>query len=1250
MGFLKQIEVENFKSWRGEQVIGPFKRFNCIIGTNGSGKSNVMDALSFAMGERAASLRVKHTRDLIHGAHIGKPVSDTASVAMRYCDDHGEETVFCRRIVGHSSEYYVNGLQVTLAKYTERLEDIGIVTKSRNCLVFQGAVESIAMKDPKERTKIFERISQSREYAEDYEKKKEALQKAKEDTQFHFNKKRSAIVERKQVSQDKIEAQKYQGLLDDLNQSRLQLSLFELYYNEKSISAFSDALREKQQVVAAKNQDLERWEQTVKGHKKENGRLTRELQHIQEEIRAQEQILSQPQSQYIKAKVNTSHHMKKAEKLRAALQKGLRQRAMKEEELAEGRREIANLDRAWKSCERQIQEEGVSLRRDIQLDAYQQYKELKELARRQGAVLSQQVEKLHREVMAESEKKAFDQCKKKELETDIRTSQSQLEDLTLRTEKLEEYTKSCKASLEEYRQQEKSLSEELQSGRQRTEEVNEELGQVLEELSTARLDSQESRRQQQRKEALEMLRRQYPEAVYGRLVDLCSPVHKKYQLAVTKVFGHYMNAIVVASDKVARDCMGFLKQERATRETFLPIDYLQVSPLNERLRNVRGARMVMDVVQWHSEAAASQLRTVVQFVCGNALVCETIQEARRIAYDGPERLMTVALDGTMFAKSGVISGGSSDLRNKARRWDEKDMTQLKERKEKLTAEMRGLMKLKRKESELKQIQIQAQGAQTRLKYSTAELDNLRKKNIHNCQADISRMESELANVESRIQMQEESVTVQDAQMRSTRDQIDQMEDLVFAEFCAEIGILNIREYEEENLKHQTELDKKRLEFESQHTRLSAQLQYEQDQLDQQKKKLDKLEETIAKEEKAVADQRKEEEKLLEAVEESQTKLLELKNHLLLTKSQVADAKAELDQKTQSLQETSRELVKLQRGVISVETALEQKRLAKHNLLLACEIQGLSITLLSGSLPDIGQLQLDVESQSTSATMDIYEREAQLVIDYSDLGRQLMNLQTEEEVEAQLERMRESVSSIDAVLQRTTAPNLKALQKMREVKDMYQDVVAGFEASTRAARKCNHEFEEVKAKRFRLFNRCFEHVVIEIDQIYKRLCRNTSAQAILSAENPDEPYLGGIIYTCVAPGKRFMAMDNLSGGEKAVAALALIFAIHSYRPAPFFVLDEVDAALDNTNIGKVTSFIKEESSNMQIIVISLKEEFFSRADALLGVFSGFEECMFSRMVTVDLRPYPLNQEDNGTQQETDAREDGRPDSGGPNSAP
>ncbi|TKS73919.1 Structural maintenance of chromosomes protein 1B [Collichthys lucidus] len=1198
MGYLKQIEIENFKSWRGKQVIGPFMQFNCIIGTNGSGKSNVMDAVSFAIGERAASLRVKHLRDLIHGAHIGKPVVSTARVAMRYCDHDDEETVFCRTIIGDSSEYRVNGTHVSLAKYTEELQKIGILTKARNCLVFQGAVESIALKDPKERTKMFESISQSKEYAALYDKRKEALMKAKEDTQFHFNQKKSATVERKQVHQEKIEAQRYQALVDELHQNRLQLYLAKLYYNEKGTGVLSDALREKQQAAAAMNSKLVDGEQIVKTIKKERGRLTREQLHMEKELRAQEQIQSQCRSQYVKAKVNTSHHMKKAEEVRDALRKSQKLMAIKEQELAEGRQELTELERTWRNYEKQEKGKGGSMGRDIELDEEQleQYKELKELVRRQGAVLAQQADKLHWEVRADYEKMAFDQRRKKEVEAAIRNNQTQLEELTSRAEKLEEYTKNSTLTLEEYRQQEERLTAELQHGRQRIEEVNQELGQVLEELGNARLDSQENSWQKQRKEHLEKLRRLYPETVYGRLSDLCSPIHKKYQLAVTKVFGRYMNAIVVATEKVARDCIYFTKEERADRETFLPIDYLDVPPLNERLREVPGAKMLVDVIQVN--AGAAHLRKVVQFVCGNTLVCETMKEARSVAFDSQKRIKTVSLDGTMFAKSGVISGGSSDLRGKAHCWDEKAMTKLKQRKDQLTAELHDLMKLKRKESDLKQIIAQAQGTKTRLKYSKTELENLRKKSILKCQVDISRMESELANLDSQIRMQQESVEAKDAEMKTIRDQINQMEDLVFFDFCAIIGVDSIRMYEQEYLKQQTELDRKRLEFESQCAHLNAQLEYEQNQLEQQKKKLHKMEETIDKEERIVAEQRKDEHMLLTAVEEGQNKLLELKNQLLSKNSQVAAAKVELDQKTQSIQEINKELVKLQWEVMSAETALEQKRLARHNLLLDCKVQSLPITLLSGSLNEISEVQLDAESESTSATVDIYEREAQLVIDYSHLEAEL----------------RESVSSVKAVLQQTSAPNLKALEKMMEVKDKLQGVTEAFDVSTRAARKCSQEFEQVKSKRVHLFSRCFEHVSVVIDQIYKRLCRNSSAQAILSAENPDEPYLGGINYNCVAPGKRFMSMDNLSGGEKAIAALALVFAIHSFRPAPFFILDEVDAALDNTNISKVTSFIREESrNNMQIIVISLKEEFFS-----------------NRILTLDLRPYPLVEDDNERQ--------------------
>ncbi|KAM4573899.1 structural maintenance of chromosomes protein 1B [Odontesthes bonariensis] len=1241
MGYLKQIDIENFKSWRGKKVIGPFMQFNCIIGPNGSGKSNVMDAMSFAMGERAASLRVKHLRDLIHGAHIGQPVSSSARVAMRYCSDEDRETVFCRTITGDSSEYRINGVHVAFATYIEELEKIGIVTKAQNCLVFQGAVESIALKDPKERTKMLECISQSKQYAAEYHKKKEALLKAKEDTQFHFNKKKSATVERKQVSQEKIEAQRYQALIDDLHQHHLQLSLAELYHNERGISAISDTLKKRQHAAAAKNNKLVNWEQTVKAHKKEHGRLSREQQHIDKEIRGQEHILSQSRSQYIKAKVNTTHHTKKAEEIHHALRKSRKLLVNKEQDLAEGRQEKAELERTWKNYEKKVQAEGTAGGRDIELDKDQleQYKELKELARKQGAVLSQQAEKLHWEVRVDCEKMAFDQRRKKEVEIGIRNSQSHLEDLTSRAEKLEEYTKTCKSCLEDYRQREESLSAELQHVSQRSQEVNQELGQVMEELGNARLDSHESKRQLRRRELLEKLCRLYPEAVYGRLSDLCSPIHKKYQLAVTKLFGSNMNAIVVTSEKVARDCISFIKEERAEPETFLPIDYLVVHPLNERLREIPSAKMVVDVVQVNAATGAAQLRKAVQYVCGNALVCETIKDARSVAFDREERLRTVTLDGTLFKTSGVISGGSSYLRTKARCWDEKEVLQLKERKDRLIAELRDLMRLKRKESDLKQTVAEAQGAQTRLKYSKTDLENLQKKTIPRCQAEISRLESELANLDYQIQMQQESLEAKNEEMKKIRHQIDQMEDLVFSDFCADIGVDTIREYEQEHLKQQSELDKKRLEFESQCARLNAQLEYEENQLEKERKKLRKMEDAISEEERTMVERMEDEKKLLDAVLEGENKLQELKNQLLSKKSQVAAVKAELDRNTQTLQDIDNELVKLQREVMSTETALEQKRLARHNFLLACKIQDLPIILLSGSLNEISEVQLDTESESTSATMNIYEREAQLVIDYSELDSEFRNLQNEKEIKAHLEKLKESVSSLEGVLHRTTAPNLKAVEKMREVKDKLQGVMEAFDASTRAARKCSQEFEKVKAQRFHLFSRCFEHVSVVIDQLYKRICRNSSAQAILSAENADEPYLGGINYNCVAPGKRFMSMDNLSGGEKAIAALALLFAIHSYRPAPFFILDEVDAALDNTNIGKVTSFIREESrQNMQIIVISLKEEFFSKADALQGVFSDFDGCMFSRILTLDLSPYPLVEEDTGKQDDRVTRAD------------
>ncbi|XP_061214887.1 structural maintenance of chromosomes protein 1B isoform X3 [Neopsephotus bourkii] len=1153
MGYLKLLVMKDFKSWRGQQVIGPFMKFNCIIGPNGSGKSNIMDAVSFVICEKTSNLRVKSVRELIHGAHVGRPVSSTASVQMVYCEEDGEEKTFSRVIRGNCSEFLFNNKSISRSAYISELEKIGILVKARNCLIFQGTVESIAVKKPRERTQLFEQISNSWEYAEDYERKKKKMQKAEEDAQFNYNKKKSIAAERKQAKIEKEEAEHYQTLVKELDEEKIELQLFRLYHNEKNICFLKKCLDEKHMEASLKKESLSTAEDAFTAKKKRLGVLNRDQQNMERELKTLEASLIQQRPLYIKAKENTSYQIKKVEMSKKLLRDKEKSCDKEKQNIKELETELNDIEKAWRAFEKKA-EEILQRAADIELEESQleHYKELKEIARKKVATLNQQLKKLRWEQKADEERLKLNWRKKKEVE-------------------------------------------------------------------------------------------------FGRLIDLCHPIHKKYQLAVTKVFSKYMTAIVVATEKTAKDCIRFLKQERAEPETFLALDYLDVKPINEKLREIKGAKMMVDVVQ----TPFAPLKKVIQFVSGNGLVCETVKEAKQIAFDGPVRLKTVALDGTLFLKSGVISGGSSDLRFKARCWDDKEMNTMKERRDSLINELKDLMKIKRKEADLKQLYAQCRGTQTRLKYSQSELELIKKKHLANLYTEKSKLESELVNIESQHDMLKEGVARRKEKIEEFQKKIDEVEDSVFQEFCEEIGIENIRVYEQERVRQQEEIDKKRLEFENQKTRLNIQLEYNRDHLQKLTNTISKLRETVRKDEAEITGLQKDEEKLLKKVNEIMEEWQQFKDRLSAHKSEVIKAQNEVEEFRKTLLTLNREATKLQKEATTIEAALEAKRLRRHNMLLECKVQDLKIKFLSGLLDDISEVELGPETEDTQTTSSIYEREEAIQIDYSSLAEDLKDLDTDKDIQDHLNQMQQEIKSKESTLMKTAAPNLRAVEKLQVARDKFQESRDAFETSRKEARIRRQEFEQVKRRRYELFSRCFEHASVAIDQIYKKLCRNSSAQAFLSPENPEEPYLEGIGFNCVAPGKRFMPMDSLSGGEKSVAALALVFAVHSFRPAPFFVLDEIDAALDNTNIDKViekndavcselihiedlsilpvSSFIREQAhEQLQMIVISLKEEFYSKADALIGVCPEHDDIMVSRVLTLDLTEYADTDDQEGTE--------------------
>ncbi|XP_067302075.1 structural maintenance of chromosomes protein 1A [Pseudorasbora parva] len=1224
MGYLKLIEIENFKSYKGRQIIGPFHKFTAIIGPNGSGKSNLMDAISFVLAEKTSNLRVKTLKDLIHGAPVGKPAANRAFVSMMYCEDNGDECTFTRAIIGSSSEYRINNKVVGLSEYSEELEKLGILIKARNFLVFQGAVESIAMKNPKERTALFEEISRSGELAQEYDRRKKEMVKAEEDTQFNYHRKKNIAAERKEAKQEKEEAERYQRLKDEVVRAHVQLQLFKLYHNEAEIEKLNRELSQRNREIEKDRKKMDHVEEELKEKKKELGRMMRDQQNVEKEIKEKDAELNQKRPQYIKAKENTAHKIKKLEVARKSLQNAQKMYKKRKADIEELDREQGAVEMARQEFEERMEEEAQSQGQDLTLEENQvkQYHRLKEEASKRAATLAQELEKFNRDQKADQDRLDLEERKKIETEAKIKQKIREIEENQKRIEKLEDYIATSRQSLDEQKRMEEELTEEVELAKRRIDEINMELNQVMEQLGDARIDRQENSRQQRKAEIMESIKRLYPGSVYGRLIDLCQPTQKKYQIAVTKVLGKNMDAIIVDSEKTGRDCIQYIKEQRGEPETFLPLDYLEVKPTDEKLRELRGAKLVIDVIRYEPP----HIKKALQYACGNALVCENVEDARRIAFGGPYRHKTVALDGTLFQKSGVISGGASDLKAKARRWDEKAVDKLKEKKEKLTEELKEQMKAKRKEAELRQVQSQAHGLQMRLKYSQSDLEQTKTRHLSLNMQEKSKLESELANFGPRINDIKRIIQSRERDITELRDRMNLVEDEVFVEFCEEIGVRNIREFEEEKVKRQNEIAKKRLEFETQKTRLAIQLDYEKNQLKEDQEKVMMWEQTVKKDENEIERLKKEEHRHMKIIDETMAQLQDLKNQHLTKKGEVNDKNREMEEIRKKLGSANKELTQLQKEVTAIETKLEQKRSDRHNLLQACKMQDIKLPLKSGTMDDIsqgeGSSQVEDSISSPKASSSVHAKEALIEIDYSNLNEDLKDALSEDEIKAEMNTLQQRLNEQQSILQRISAPNMKAMEKLESVRDKFQETSDEFEAARKRAKKAKQAFEQIKKERFDRFNACFESVATNIDEIYKALSRNSSAQAFLGPENPEEPYLDGINYNCVAPGKRFRPMDNLSGGEKTVAALALLFAIHSYKPAPFFVLDEIDAALDNTNIGKVANYIKDQSvQNFQAIVISLKEEFYTKADSLIGVYPEQGDCVISKVLTFDLSQYP-----------------------------
>lgn len=1181
-----------------------------------------MDAISFVLGVRSVHLRASELKDLIysenalndnHEISYHEDVPTRASVMAVIEDTKHTEHRFQRIVNANAStEYRYNGRITTYASYNAKLEQLNILVKTRNFLVFQGDVESVAEQCSKDLSDLMDQISGSRTLKNEYDEARISYEEAAEQLTALVSKRKLLQNELRQVRQHKEAFDRFGALKNEVHNHTIQKILWRLYHINEIIEIHTDwieahasrgeqarkRLHEKEQMlsearsmlgsVQQKKLDLEnerkQANRSLDGIRPEKDRLIERIEHVNRKLQ---------QAQFL---------YKQAEKDHDTLKESLK-RLESDAELVQ-----------TCSDKMKAEQEAALAATSIKLNEtdLQNYHDLK--LKSQSTVVQErsQMEQLQRKI--------------REKQTSLDVHQDRIQDMESKLERLEQLLASLSETQAELATREpesaeklgraKSILSTLQSKKEsissREKQLNEALVGCYNRLLRMGQDQRVHEREARLRESLRSLRTIFP-GVHGRLLDLCKPTQRKYELAIATALGRNAEAVVVNHEKTAVECIEYLRNQRAGQATFIPLDTIQTKPINDRLRSLSPqARLAIDVIQY-----APVIERAVSYACGNAMVCDTLDVARNICYERAQRVKAVTLDGTIIHKTGMITGGPS-MQETVKKWDDQELQGVQRERDRCMSELKELQQQKYVLEEEDELVASVTRAQASLQSIRAEQADVMRQ-TQDAQSECAAIISQKKKTQDMIDKLNEDMSQLRSQMSDIEHTIHAADDDIFTEFCERIGVANVREYEANQLHISQALNVATQQYQRQLARIAHQRTFAEQQVKNTADRLAFIQASMEKERQRIP--RLEEE--LQNCENSIQKYREIKARIQASFEAMQE---EHDEKTETVNERRKALFHVMRDVEAhrKEVAERNDEIAqldteRANLFRRCRMEALDLPLESGDLANV-PLEEYVSMPVSEADNAVQTcRQYDITVDFSrlsDAERTDRGSGKEYELQSRIDLAREEMEKLTPST--STAERLDKLEK--ELKMCEHEIDSGREQ----VRESRDEFQLIKKQRSDLFMKAYHHIADRIDGVYKDLTKTKMAPmggvAYLTLEDTDEPFRAGIRYHAMPPMKRFRDMDQLSGGEKTMAALALLFAIHTYQPAPFFVLDEVDAALDAQNVANVSHYIREHASDrFQFIVISLKASLYERSQGLVGVYRD-QEAHSSASVTLDLEQY------------------------------
>lgn len=1259
MGKLLALELFNFKSYKGHHVMQfGDSYFTSIIGPNGSGKSNSMDAISFVLGIKSSHLRSTHLKDLVYRGRVLKhakiaadgtatedaPNGDaeagasdeetqtstqqarsdpqTAWVMAVFEDDAGEEQKWKRSITAAgTSEYRINNRPVTSKMYNEALESENILIKARNFLVFQGDVEQIASQSPKDLTRLIEQISGSLEHKAEYERLKAEKEKADEEQGYKLQQRRGINGEIKQYQQQKEELDKFEQTRDEKDEAIVTHVLWKLFHFQRTIEESTSEIQKHQAELKEFRRNVQKFQDRLEAAKTEQAKSGREVHKCEREIKRREKEVEEKENELVPVEERLSINTTNVERIEAHHKTIVKERDVLQTTYDKYRKDVEVVQKAQSNWE----------------------KEYRSKLQQAGRALSEKDEVELQRLRAEVSKQAGDDQRKitsitRELQSDEQTAvslKSQLDNTEAQASSMEEEISVLQQRRDDVADTLKTTGKEcekkslainsLVSDRDRTDqmarELDEKLHTVLTKLQEAQGYQRESQKEANQREIVSQLKRIYP-GVRGQLGLLCRPKQKKYEVALATVLGRHYDSIVVDSEKTARDCIQYLKDQRSGQLTFIPLDTIIHKQPNANLRGMHpGMRLGIDTIDFDTN-----LERAMGFACGDAIVTDTIAIAKTLIFQRNVDAKAVVLDGTVIHKGGNMTGGASTF-DKKRRFEDAEVDALRSHVDKFRADIDALPKGHKRQAEEEQLRSELVGLENKQNYLKEELKAL-DRNIESKRRELQHLKNQIKEVKPKYEKQNRGVESLRRSLEEHQASAAEVEDEVFGDFCKRLGYSDIREYDKQQGVYEAENRERMQEFKTQISRYEQLIELEKQKLRSCGVRLERVKAESKKHEDKVAECQAQKERLDGELEQLNAEIEELN-------AKLEELKKEFDDRGDVVQEARRELQKRSKGVDSslkeisgLEADIQKAATGRYGVLRTCKVENISLPLERGSrkidaLP-LEDAMLDEDEDEDAMDVDEDDGDAALAkvkdygihVDFEKLDEDLQE-DGSEECEAALA---ENISNLQTALDKM-APNMRSADRLETTSHRLKATEDEFNAARLAAKTANKDFEAVRKVRMDLFKKAFDQISEQIGNVYRALTKTQSfplgGSASLDVEDDDEPYLSGVKYHAMPPLKRFRDMEHLSGGEKTMAALALLFAIHQFKPSPFFVLDEVDAALDHANTTQLAQYVKEHAGpGYQFVVISLKTGLFQNSETLVGVMRD-QGVNSSRALTLDV---------------------------------